>query len=149
MKHYSLHAIDMFTRHILNDTPASNWLVEHNYKELIAVLDAIRDDKHAFKFLIDSKHFELAAFVNAIWEDASAFKFLIDHKAFDWAAAANIINGDEKAEMALQRAGKNHFVMMAHAIQSRIREDGDRNVSPWGVIKNLLDFKKVFKKDPE
>ena len=147
MKHYSVHAIDMFTRHILNDTPGSNWLMANGYKELIATIDAIRDDKNAFQYLIKGKHFVLAAFVNAIWEDAGAFKFLIDNKQFDWAAAANIINGDDKAEEALKRAGKNHFVMMAHAIQSRIREDGDRNVSPWGVIKNLLDFKKAFKKE--
>lgn len=146
MKHYSTHAIDMFTRHVLNDTPGSNWLVANNYQELIAVIDAIRDDKKAFKYLISGKHFELAAFVNAIWEDQKAFQFLIKHKAFDWAAAANIINGDDKAEAALLRAGKQHYVMMAHAIQSRIREDGDRAVSPIGVIRNMLDFKKAFKK---
>jgi len=149
MKHYSTHAIDMFTRHVLNDTPGSNWLIENNYRELIAVLDAIRDDKFAFKYLIDGKHFELAAFVNAIWEDASAFKFLIDRKAFDWAATANYINGDEKAEAALNRAGKKHYVMLGNAIQSVVRADGDRAVSPMGVIKNMLDFKKAFKKDPD
>jgi hypothetical protein len=149
MKHYSAHAIDMFTRHVLGDTPGSNWLIENNYRELIAVLDAIRDDKFAFKYLIDGKHFELAAFVNAIWEDASAFKFLIDRKAFDWAATANYINGDDKAEAALQRAGKKHYVMLGNAIQSVIRADGDRAVSPMGVIKRMFDFKKAFQKDPD
>lgn len=149
MKHYSAHAIDMFTRHVLNDTPGSNWLIENNYRELIAVIDAIRDDKFAFKYLIDGKHFVLAAFVNAIWEDAGAFKFLIDNKQFDWAAAANIINGDDKAEAALESAGKKHFIMMAHAIQSVIRADGDRAVSPMGVIKSMLNFKKAFEKEPD
>jgi hypothetical protein len=149
MKHYSTHAIDMFTRHILNDTPGTNWLEENGYRELIAVLDAIRDDKQAFQYLIKGKHFVLAAFVNAIWEDTGAFKFLIDNKQFDWAASANIINGDEKAEAALLRNGKKHYVMMAHAIQSRIREDGDRAVSPMGVIRSIFNFKKAFKKDPE
>ena len=149
MKHYSTHAIDMFTRHVLNDTPGSNWLVANNYQELIAVIDAIRDDKKAFKYLIANKHFELAAFVNAIWEDEKAFQFLIKQKAFDWAASANMICGDDKAEAALERAGKKHFVMMANAIQSRIREDGDRAVSPMGVIRNMLDFKKAFKKGDE
>ena len=86
---------------------------------------------------------------NAIWEDASAFKFLIDRKAFDWAAAANIINGDDNAEAALERAGKKHFIMMAHAIQSVVRADGDRAVSPTGVIKSMLNFKKAFEKDPD
>jgi hypothetical protein len=149
MKHYSAHAIDMFTRHVLNDTPGSNWLIENNYRELIAVIDAIRDDKFAFKYLIDGKHFELAAFVNAIWEDASAFKFLIDRKAFDWAATANYINGDEKAEAALMRAGKKHYVMLGNAIQSVVRADGDRAVSPMGVIKSMLNFKKAFQKEPD
>ncbi|MBL7896500.1 MAG: hypothetical protein JNK50_14485 [Bacteroidia bacterium] len=149
MKEYSPFVINQFTKHVLNDTAASNWLIENNYKELIATLDAVRDDKHAFKYLIDGKFFELAAFVNTIWEDSKAFKFLIDNKYFDWAACANIINGDEKAEQALLKYNKKHFVQLAHAIQGRIREDGDRNVSPWGVMQNMLNFKKAFEKDPE
>lgn len=147
MKHYSTHAIDQFTRHTLNDTSGFNWLMNNGYKELIATLDAIRDDKNAFKFLMENKYFVLAAFVNAIWEDDKAFKFLMDAKANDWAACANIINGDEKAEEALNKTGKKHFVLLAHAIQSRIHEDGDRNVSPWGVMQNLMNFKKAFKKE--
>jgi hypothetical protein len=143
MKHYSAYAIDQFTKHVLlNDAAASNWLMENNYRELIAVIDAIRDDKAAFDYLIKGKHFELAAFVNAIWDDSKAFKFLIDNKAFDWAACANIINGDEKAEAALLRYNKKHFVQLAHAIQGRIRQDGDRAVSPMGVIQSMFNFKK-------
>lgn len=150
MKHYSTFAIDQFTKYVLvQDTIASNWLIENGYKELIAVIDAVRDDKKAFKFLINSKYFELAAFVNAIWEDEKAFKFLIDNKCFDWAACANIINGDDKAEEALLRANKKHYVQLAHAIQGRIREDGDRNMSPWGVMQNMFNFRKAFKKDDE
>ncbi len=147
MKHYSTHAIDQFTRHTLNDTSGFNWLMNNGYRELIATLDAIRDDKMAFKYLMDGKHFVLLAFVNAIWEDSKALKFLLDVKAFDWAACANIINGDDKAEEALNKLNKKHFVLLAHAIQSRIHEDGDRNVSPWGVMSNLLNFKKALKKD--
>jgi hypothetical protein len=147
MKAYSKETIDAFTRHCLKDTTGFNWLMNNGYKELIAVLDAVRDDKRAFQYLMDGKHFELAAFVNAIWEDQKAFKFLLDRKAFDWAAAANIINGDDKAEAALKKAGKNHFILLAHAIQSRIHEDGDRSTSPWGVMQNMLNFKKAFKKE--
>jgi nicotinic acid phosphoribosyltransferase len=147
MKKYPPQAIDAFTRHCLKDTNGFNWLMNHGYRELIATLDAVRDDKKAFQYLMDNKHFELAAFVNAIWEDVKAFQFLMDVKAFDWAAAANIINGDDKAEQALKLAGKNHFVLLAHAIQSRIHEDGDRNMSPMGVMKNVFNFKKAFKKE--
>lgn len=146
MKHYSTFALEQFGKYIHGDVQAFNWLINNNYQELAAVLDAIRDDKNAFKFLIEGKHFELAAFVNAIWDDSKAFKFLIDRKAFDWAACANFINGDDKAEAALKRAGKHHFVAIAHAILGRIHEDGDRNTSPAGVIKNMLDFKKAFQK---
>lgn len=149
MKHYSTHAIDQFTRHALKDTAGFNWLMNNGYRELIATFDAIRDDKAAFRYLMENKHFELAAFVNAIWEDGKAFKFLLDAKAYDWAACANIINGDDKAEIALKKAGKEHFVLLAHAIQSRIHEDGDRNMSPWGVMQNLLNFKKALKKDED
>ncbi len=147
MKHYSTYAIDQFTRHTLQDTAGFNWLVNNGYRELLATLDAIRDDKKAFKFLMDNKHFILAAFVNAIWEDQKAFKFLMDAKAFEWAACANIINGDDKAEEFLKKSGNEHYVLLAHAIQSRIHEDGDRNVSPWGVFQNLLNFRKGFKKE--
>ena len=146
MKHYSTFAIEQFGKHIHGDVEAFNWLANNNYRELLATLDAIRDDKNAFKFLIEGKHFELAAFVNAIWDDSKAFKFLIDRKAFDWAACANFINGDDKAAEALKRAGKPHFVALAHSILGRIHEDGDRNTSPAGVIKNMLDFKKAFEK---
>jgi len=145
MKQYPDIAIENFGKHIHGDVQAFNWLIEHDYRELVATLDAIRDDKNAFKYLIDGKYFELAAFVNAIWDDSKAFKFLIDNKAFDWAACANFINGDDKAEEALKRAGKHHFVALAHSILGRIHEDGDRNTSPTGVIKNMLDFKKAFK----
>lgn len=147
MKVYSTEAIDRLTRHCLKDTSGSDWLLSNGYLELIAVLDAVRDDKRAFQFLIDKKHFVLAAFVNAIWEDQSAFKFLLDAKAYDWAAAANIVNGDEAAEAALRRAGKMHFVLLAHAVQSRIHEDGDRNMSPLGVLNNLFNLKKAMKKE--
>ncbi|MBS1650519.1 MAG: hypothetical protein JSU07_00785 [Bacteroidetes bacterium] len=147
MRFYSTHAIDQFTRHCLKDTIGFNWLMNNGYKELIATLDAIRDDKKAFAVLMQNKHFELAAFVNAIWDDSKALKFLLDRKAYDWAACANIINGDDKAEEALKRAGKKHFILLAHAIQSRIHEDGDRNVSPLGVFKNMLNFKKAFKNE--
>jgi hypothetical protein len=147
MKHYSAYAIDQFTRHVLKDTAGFNWLINNGYRELIATIDAIRDDKIAFKYLMDNKHFVLAAFVNAIWEDQKAFKLLMDVKAFTWAACANIINGDDKAEEFLKKAGKENFVLLAHAIQSRIHEDGDRNISPAGVLRNLFDFKKAFKKE--
>jgi hypothetical protein len=148
-KHYSTHAIDMLTRHCLNDTFGFNWLMNNGYPELLAIIDAVRDDKKAFKFLMNGKHYVLAAFVNAIWEDQAAFKFLMDAKAFEWAACANIINGDEQAELALKKANKEHFVLLAHAIQSRIHEDGDRNMSPWGVMKNLLNIKEALKKTKE
>ncbi|MDO8998352.1 MAG: hypothetical protein Q7W45_01205 [Bacteroidota bacterium] len=147
MKFYSTHAIDQFTRYAMKDTAGFNWLMNNGYRELLATFDAIRDDKKAFKYLMSNKHFVLAAFVNAIWDDEKAFKFLMDAKAFEWAACANVINGDDKAEEFLKKSGNEHYVLLAHAIQMRIHEDGDRNVSPWGVMKNLLDFKKAKDED--
>ena len=151
MKHYSNYAIDQFTRHVLNDTSGYNWLMNNGYKELIACIDAIRDDKKAFNFLMENKHYILAAFVNAIWDDQKAFKFLMDAKAFEWAASANLINGDDKAEEFLNKSGFKHYVLLAHAIQSRIHDDGDRNIGPLGTFKNIFNikqaFKEAFKKD--
>ncbi len=139
-------AINHLTRHIMRDTSGFNWLMEHQYNELIAVFDAIRDDRRAFTLLMQQKYFILAAFVNAIWDDEKALKFLMDLKAFEWAACANRINGDHSAETFLKRIQRDDYILLAHAIQSRIHEDGDRNLSPIGVFKNIFNFKKMFGK---
>lgn len=149
VRKYSSTAISHFTKHVLGETASFNWLMNNGYRELIATLDAVRDDKKAFEYLMTGKHVVLAAFVNAIWDDQAAFQFLMRAKAFEWAAAANIINGDAKAEEFLKRANREHYVLLAHAIQMRIHQDGDRNVSPIGALKNMLNFKKAFGKDEE
>ena len=149
MKRYSAEAITQFTKHTLGDTAAFNWLMNNGHKELMATLDAVRDNKMAFKFLMESKQFVLAAFVNAIWDDDKALQFLLKAKAFEWAACANIINGDEQAEEFLKKSNREHYVLLAHAIQSRIHEDGDRNTGPIGAFRNLLDFRKAFQKAKE
>ena len=147
MRKYPAIAIEHFTKHVLGETASFNWLMNNNYRELIATLDAIRDDKKAFEYLMSGKFVVLAAFVNAIWDDEGAFQFLMKAKAFEWAAAANIINGDSKAEEFLKRIKKEQFVLLAHAIQMRIHQDGDRNISPFGALTNMLNFKKAFGKD--
>lgn len=145
LKSYPKEAIEKFTQHVYTDTTAFNWLILNNFKELIATLDAIRDDKNAFQYLIKSKHYHLAAFVNAVWDDDEAFDFLIKVNQPDWAACARIIDGDEKAEEVLLKLNKKHFVDLAYAIQSRIREDGDKFTSPIHVLQNTFNFKKIFK----
>lgn len=145
LKTYSKEVIEKFTQHVLKDTAAFNWLILNNYKELVATLDAIRDDKKAFEFLIKSKHYHLAAFVNAVWDDESAMEFLIKIKQPDWAACAKIIDGDEKAEQVLLQLNKKHFVDLAYAIQSRIREDGDRFSSPVHAFQSIFNIKKILK----
>lgn len=145
LKTYSKEVIEKFTQHVCNDTAAFNWLVLNNYRELIATLDAIRDDKNAFDYLIKSKHYHLAAFVNAVWDDEEAMNFLIKIKQPDWAACAKIIDGDEKAEEILLKLDKKHFVNLAHAIQARIREDGDKFISPIHAFQNAFNFKKILK----
>jgi len=149
MRKYSAETIDHFTRYVLRDTPSFNWLMNNGYMELLATLDAIRDDPKAFRYLMENKHVILAAFVNSIWDDEEAFQFLMRHKAFEWAACANIVNGDDKAADFLKRIKKENFVLLAHAIQSRIHEDGDRNTSPITVFKNMLDVRRAWKKAKE
>lgn len=145
LKQYPKEVIEKFTQHVYQSTEAFNWLILNNYKELIATLDAIRDDKKAFEFLIKNKHYHLAAFVNAVWDDEDAFEFLIKIKQPDWAACARIIDGDEKAEQVLMKLNKKYFVDLAYAIQSRIREDGDRFISPIYTFQNIFHFKKFLK----
>ncbi|MCX7729391.1 MAG: hypothetical protein N2203_07970 [Bacteroidia bacterium] len=145
LKTYPKEIIEKFTQYVYNDTAAFNFLLLNNYKELIATLDAIRDDKYAFEYLIKSKHYHLAAFVNAVWDDEEAFHFLVQINQPDWAACAKIIDGDEKAEKVLLQLNKKHFVDLAYAIQSRIREDGDRFISPIHTFQNIFNFKKYLK----
>lgn len=145
LKTYPKEVIETFTRYVYQDTAAYNWLFLNNYVELIATLDAIRDDKNAFQYLIKNKHYHLAAFVNAVWDDDSAIEFLIKIQQPDWAACAKIIDGDETAENILIQLNKKHFVDLAKAIQQRIREDGDRAVSPINAFYNILNIKKYLK----
>ena len=71
----------------------------------------------------------LAAFVNAVWEDQRAFKLLMDQRAFHWAAMANYINGDDKAELFLKKNRLEHYLALAHAIQAKIRKEGDEGTN--------------------
>jgi hypothetical protein len=140
MRQYSKETIEKFTEHVRQKAEGFNYLLEHNYRELLATLDAIRGDKSAFAFLMKTKQFELAAFVNAIWEDSRAFKMLMDKKVYDWAAVANIVNGDEKAIEFLKRSGKLHYINLAIAIQQRVREDNDKQ-------SNIFNMMNIFKKE--
>lgn len=139
MRAYSKEAIEKFTEHVKEKAEGFNYLLENNYRELLATLDAIRGDKGAFAFLMKTKQFELAAFANAIWEDASAFKLLMDKKVYEWAAVANIVNGDEKAVLFLKKLGKEHYINLAMAIQARIRQDNDKQ-------SNIFNMMNIFKK---
>lgn len=85
--------------------------------------------------------------MNSIWEDQKAFKFLMDAKAFDWAAAANIINGDEKAEAALKRAGRIISFGWHMPFRAEFMKTETGRLVRWGVMKNIFDFKKAFKKE--
>ena len=61
------------------------------------------------------------------------------------------VSGEEQgllgATHMAEKAKKENYVLLAHAIQMRIHEDGDRNVSPIGALRNMLNFKKAFKKE--
>jgi hypothetical protein len=139
MRNYSKETIEKFSQHVKQKAEGFNYLLEHNYRELLATLDAIRGDKSAFAFLMNTKQFELAAFVNSIWDDKNAFKVLMDKKVYDWAACANLVNGDENAIHFLKKLGKEHFINLGIALQERIREDNDRQ-------SNVFNMMNIFKK---
>ncbi len=138
---YNQKTYEMFTAHVNGSTEGLNYLVEYGHRELIAVIDAIRDDTHAFKFLMNNKFFIQAAFVNAIWEDKEAFKLLMQYEP-EWAAMANLIEGDEKAIEFLSSRKKDYMINLALAIQKRIRQDGDRAASPFSALKSIFKPKK-------
>jgi hypothetical protein len=138
---YSQKTIEQFTRYVHGDSGGLNYLIEHKHQDLLATLDAIRGDSDAFKLLMNSKKFILAAFANAVWEDKQALQLLLKF-APEWAAMVNIINGDENAIRFLILNKKQHYINLAHAIQTRIREDGNRSTNPFQMLKNIFSFRK-------
>jgi hypothetical protein len=138
---YDALTMKMLSAYALGHLEGLNYLLEKNYKELIAMIDAIRDDSKALKYLMDNKYYFHAAFVNAIWEDEKAFQLLLKHEP-DLAAASRVIDGDSKAQDMLEKRGKKEVLEMAFAIQKRIREDGDRAVNPLNAFTSIFKKKK-------
>ena len=100
---YPKEAIEKTSAWVAGDQRAKQWLMDHNFEELVQLRDAARRYTKSLEFLFVHKHIVLAAFVNAIWEDKKAFKLLMDQRAFQWAAMANYINGDENAALFLKK----------------------------------------------
>lgn len=103
----------------LYNTPAFNWLIEHNCRELIEAAEFIKTGKEvAFKWLVDNKHYEMAAFANAVRGDKEAFKWLMQNKSIFWAATANAVNKDKEALAWLKRNNIIVYAELAEAIIS-------------------------------
>ena len=126
---YSKEVIEKTSAWVAGDQRAKQWLLDHNFEELVQLRDATRRYTKPLEFLFVHKHIVLAAFVNAIWEDKKAFKLLMDQRAFQWAAMANYINGDDNAALFLKKNNLAHYAELAHKIQARIREDGDKGTN--------------------
>lgn len=135
---YSKETIIKTSAWVAGDERAKQWLQDNNFEELVQLKDAVRNFPKAFEYLLVHKHIILAAFVNAVWEDKKAFKLLMDQKAFQWAAMANYINGDDNAAVFLKKNHLEHYAELAHKMQAKIREDGDRgsNIFNSGPYKN-------------
>lgn len=126
---YTKEAIEKTKAWIEGDTNAKQWLQKNNFEELVQLKDAVSRHSKAFEYLLIHKHIVLAAFVNAIWEDQKAFQLLMDQKAFHWAAMANYINGDTNAALFLKKNSMGHYAQLAHAIQTKIRKEGDEGTN--------------------
>lgn len=115
---YTGDAIRKMAELLLTDsTPAYNWLMERDYRELIEAVMLIKITREAsFKWLIDNKHFEIAAFANAVNGDKNAFRWLMQHKSVFWAATANAANKDKQAMEWLKSKGFTAYSDLAEAI---------------------------------
>ncbi len=126
---YPKEAISMTSAWVEGDTRAKQWLLDHNYEELVQLKDAASRHPKAFEFLLVKKILVLAAFVNAVWDDKKAFKLLMDQKAFQWAAMANYINGDDNALLFLNKNKLEHYAELAHKIKTKIQREGDEGTN--------------------
>lgn len=126
---YPREVIQHATKWIEGSEFSKHWLQQHNFEELVQLNDAVSRHAKAFEYLLVHKHVVLAAFVNAIWEDPKAFKLLMDQKAVVWAAMANYINGDDKAGLFLKSNKLDHYLILAHTIQAKIRKEGDEGTN--------------------
>lgn len=138
---YDSKTMKMASAYALGHLEGLNFLLEKNLRELVAVVDAVRDDSKALKYLMDNKYYFHAAFVNAIWEDDKAFQLLLKHAPY-LAAAARVIDGDLKAHEMLEKRGQSDILEFAYAIQKRIREDGDKAVNPLNAFTSIFKKKK-------
>jgi hypothetical protein len=116
------------------DKAAAEWLMQNNYKELIATIDCIGGSDAAEDWLEKNKHIMLLAFTNAVWDDSSAFGFLMKHQFIDWAAIANIVNGDEKAYEIFIKLRKKVKLELALAIKSLKNDKQNRGSLLFGAL---------------
>jgi hypothetical protein len=126
---YPKEAIQHLSNWVEGSEHSKNWLLQHNYEELVQLRDAVSRHNKPFEYLLANKFVILAAFVNAVWDDKKAFRLLMDQKAFHWAAAANYINGDDNAATFLKRNHLEHYAELAHKIQAKIRREGDEGTN--------------------
>jgi leucyl aminopeptidase (aminopeptidase T) len=105
---------------------AYNWLMEHDYRELVEAAKFIKYGKDdSFRWLLEHKHQEVAAFANAVRGDKNAFRWLMQYNSVFWAATANAINKDAKAMEWLRQKGFDVYVELAEAIMLYFSSDND------------------------
>lgn len=112
MKQYPGEAIRKMTE-LFGPYPTApyNWLMEHNYRELVEAVACIKAGRdQSFKWLVDNHFYELAAFANAVMGDKDAFRWLMQNKSVFWAATANAANKDTKATEWLRQ---HNFIVYA------------------------------------
>lgn len=107
------------------NTPAYNWLMEKNHRELIeAAYFLISGKEKHFRWLVDNKFFEIAAFCNAARGDKNAFQWLMQNKNIFWAATANSVNKDKQALAWLKG---NKLIVYAELAETIIDYDKNDN----------------------
>lgn len=121
MKNYSKESIRKLTECIVKSSQAYNWLIDNNYRELIALSNAINGNKAESRWLMENKFVHLAAFANAMLGDKNAFEWLHKSRIILWAATASIIlNDDKQAYVLLKTKGYDHFLLLAQIIKKKL-----------------------------
>lgn len=101
---YTSQAMLALSAAMARDEEAFHWLMENDFKELAALVDALLYRKFsALTWLRENNFQHIASFIGALKNDQEAIDYLMLNHGKQWAATADLVNGNEKAREWLQQ----------------------------------------------
>lgn len=117
MNNYTPEIIKNFAISLQRSEPHYQWLLKSGFEELAALSDVLAyHNRKALAWLKRRKCYILLAVNEALEDDKAAFDFLMRNKGEVWAASIQVCNGSEKAEAWLMRYHFPHFVFLGQVL---------------------------------